>query len=101
MQRLLAPSFRLMSPLLRGETPKGVADSKPRNLLMKIETVLNHKNWTGLSLMELIHAGRINPSSTEIIMAFVRESLGNAKNMAELMEQKQIAKTISQMEVEA
>jgi len=41
------------------------------------------------------------PSSSEIIMAFVRESLGNAKNMAELMEQKQIAETISQMEVEA
>lgn len=68
---------------------------------MKIETVLNHKNWTGMTLLELIQSGRIHPSSSEIIMAFVRESLGDAKNMNELMEQKQIAQTISQMEVEA
>ena len=68
---------------------------------MRTETVLNHKNWTGMTLLELIHAGRIHPSSSEIILRFVRESLGDAKNMAELIEQKQIAETISQMEVKA
>jgi hypothetical protein len=31
------------------------------NILPTVDQVLNHRNWTGLSLRELVEAGRVKP----------------------------------------
>jgi len=50
---------------------------------MNIETVLNHKNWTGLTLTELVEAGRVIPSDTKTIWEFVKAALGEPKDIEE------------------
>jgi hypothetical protein len=50
---------------------------------MKTKIVLNHKNWTGLNLRELIEAGRVNPSDSKTIWEFVKSALGEPKDMGE------------------
>lgn len=48
-----------------------------------IGTVLKHKNWTGLTLKELVEAGRVIPSDTKTIWDFVKAALGEPKDMEE------------------
>jgi hypothetical protein len=50
---------------------------------MKTEIVLNHKNWTGLNLKELVDAGRVIPSDSKTIWEFVKSALGEPKDMNE------------------
>ena len=46
-----------------------------------IETTLEHKNWTGLTLRELIDLGRIYAGDRGSIMAFVKEANGEPKTI--------------------
>ena len=50
---------------------------------MKTKAVLNHKNWTGLTLTELVEAGRVIPSDTKTIWEFVKAALGEPKDIEE------------------
>jgi hypothetical protein len=50
---------------------------------MKTEIVLNHKNWTGLTLTELVEAGRVIPSDSDAIWSFVKAALGDPQNLEE------------------
>ena len=62
----------------------------------KIESVLNHKNWTGLSLAELVDAGRISPSEPKVIWSFTTAALGDPANMDEWREMRKIDKLVSE-----
>lgn len=62
---MLAPSFRLTSPLLRDETPRGVADSKPRNLLMRTQ---QKRQAMRLQLRDALNQLEANPSPSQAIL---------------------------------
>ena len=52
--------------------------------------VINHKNWTGLTLRELVDAGRIQANDKNIIREFTRAALGEPKDMDEWHAQREI-----------
>ena len=57
--------------------------------------VLLFKNWTGHTLADLIHAGRIDAADRETVRQFVRAALGNAATLAEVRNQETITNYIS------
>ena len=59
-----------------------------------VNLVLNHKNWTGLSLRELVDAGRIQSDCLDIIRDFTKAALGEPKDMGEWHEQREIPKLV-------
>ena len=62
----------------------------------KVELNLNHKNWTGLSLAELVAAGRISPSDHKVIWSFTTAALGDPANMDEWREMRKLDKLVSE-----
>lgn len=62
---------------------------------IKIESILNHKNWTGLTLTELVSTGRISADETKQIWDFTKAALGEPSNMDEFKAMKEIAKMVS------
>ena len=52
--------------------------------------VINHKNWTGLTLRELVDAGRIQVNDKNIIREFTRAALGEPLDMDEWHDQREI-----------
>ena len=56
-----------------------------------VSLVLNHKNWTGLSLRELVDAGRIQAENLNVIRDFTKAALGEPKDMDEWHERREIA----------
>jgi len=62
----------------------------------KVGLILNHKNWTGLSLAELVDAGRIAPSEHKVIWSFTTAALGDPANMDEWREMRKIDKLVSE-----
>lgn len=63
----------------------------------QIDTVLNHKNWTGLTLLELMEAGRVSRDSKELT-SFIKSALGEPRNLNELNNQIKIAQEIQSIE---
>ena len=61
----------------------------------KVELILNHKNWTGLSLAELVSTGRISADETKPIWDFTKAALGEPSNMDEFKAMKEIAKLVA------
>ena len=59
-----------------------------------VSLVLNHKNWTGLSLRELIDLGRVYQKDRPTITAFVREVLGEPASVDQLTKQRAIVNAI-------
>ena len=59
-----------------------------------IESTMEHKNWTGLSLRELIDLGRIYQKDRPTITAFVREVHGEPTSVDQLTMQRAIANAI-------
>jgi hypothetical protein len=59
-----------------------------------VSLVLNHKNWTGLSLRELIDLGRVYHKDRPTITAFVREVHGEPTSISQLTEQRGIVNAI-------
>jgi hypothetical protein len=59
-----------------------------------VDLVLNHKNWTGLSLRELIDLGRVYQKDRPTITAFVREVLGEPASVDQLTKQRAIVNAI-------
>jgi hypothetical protein len=59
-----------------------------------VSLVLNHKNWTGLSLRELIDLGRVYHKDRPTITAFVREVHGEPTSINQLTEQRGIVNAI-------
>ena len=55
-----------------------------------VSLVLNHKNWTGLTLRELVDAGRIQADDQRVIRDFTKAALGEPKDMDEWHEQREI-----------
>lgn len=55
-----------------------------------VSLVLNHKNWTGLTLRELVDAGRIQANDKRVIGDFTKAALGEPRDMDEWHEQKEI-----------
>jgi hypothetical protein len=62
----------------------------------KAELVLNHRNWTGLSLAELVDAGRISPSEHKVIWSFTAATLGDPADMAEWQEMRKVDKLVTE-----
>lgn len=62
----------------------------------KVELILNHRNWTGLSLAELVDAGRIAPNEQKVIWSFTTAALGDPANMDEWQEMRKIDKLVSE-----
>lgn len=56
----------------------------------QVSLVLNHKNWTGLTLRELVDAGRIQADDKKVIGEFTKAALGEPLDMDEWHEQKEI-----------
>jgi hypothetical protein len=56
-----------------------------------VSLVLNHKNWTGLTLRELVDAGRIQADDLKAIRDFTKAALGEPINMDEWNEQREIS----------
>jgi hypothetical protein len=59
-----------------------------------VSLVLNHKNWTGLSLRELIDLGRVYQKDRPTITAFVREVHGERNSIDQLTKQREIVNAI-------
>lgn len=55
---------------------------------------LNQKNWTGLSLAELIEAGRI-PADSREIQRWIIQANGQAENLDHLKQYKEAANLIA------
>jgi hypothetical protein len=55
-----------------------------------VSLVLNHKNWTGISLRELVDAGRIQSDDLNVIRDFTKAALGEPKDMDEWRKQREI-----------
>ena len=55
-----------------------------------VSLVLNHKNWTGLTLRELVDAGRIQADDQRVMRDFAKAALGEPKDMDEWHEQREI-----------
>jgi hypothetical protein len=62
----------------------------------KAQSVLNHKNWTGLSLAELVDAGRISPSEHKVIWSFTTATLGDPADMTEWQEMRKVSKLVTE-----
>lgn len=60
----------------------------------EIAAVLNHKNWTGMTIIELVEAGRVIPSDSKTIWEFVKSALGEPKDMEEFKILKSIASEV-------
>ena len=56
----------------------------------QVSLVLNHKNWTGLSLRELVDAGRIQADDKKVIGDFTKAALGEPRDMGEWHERSEI-----------
>ena len=59
-----------------------------------VSLVLNHKNWTGLTLLELIELGRVYQKDRPTITAFVREVHGEPTSINQLTKQRAIVNAI-------
>jgi hypothetical protein len=59
-----------------------------------IEATMEHKNWTGLTLRELIDLGRIYHKDRPTITAFVREVHGEPTSINQLTEQRGVVNAI-------
>jgi 1,4-dihydroxy-2-naphthoyl-CoA synthase len=59
-----------------------------------VSLVLNHKNWTSLTLRELVDAGRIQADDQRVIRDFTKAALGEPLNMDEWHEQREIPKLV-------
>jgi hypothetical protein len=68
--------------------------TKPKKMKTETQTVLNHKNWTGMTLTELVEAGRVIPSDTKTVWEFVKAALGEPKDMEEFKVLKSIASEV-------
>lgn len=56
----------------------------------QVSLVLNHKNWTGLTLRELVDVGRIQADDLKVIREFTKAALGEPLDMDEWHEQREI-----------
>ena len=59
-----------------------------------VETTLEHKNWTGLTLRELVDAGRIQADDKKVIGDFTKAALGEPRDMDEWNERREIASLV-------
>ena len=59
-----------------------------------LEATMEHKNWTGLTLRELIDLGRIYHKDRPTITAFVREVHGEPTSINQLTKQREIVNAI-------
>jgi hypothetical protein len=59
-----------------------------------IEATMEHRNWTGLTLRELIDLGRIYHKDRPTITAFVREVHGEPNSIDQLTKQRAIVNAI-------
>jgi hypothetical protein len=64
-----------------------------------IEATMEHKNWTGLTLRELIDLGRIYQKDRPTITAFVREVHGEPTSVDQLTKQRAIVNAIMESSV--
>lgn len=60
----------------------------------QIKKVLNHQNWTKMSLQELVMASRISPADYKTIWSFVTAALGEPQNMASWANMKDIQREV-------
>ena len=59
-----------------------------------VSLVLNHKNWTGVTLRDLIDLGRVYQKDRATITAFVREVHGEPTSIDQLTKQRGIVNAI-------
>ena len=64
-----------------------------------VSLVLDHKNWTGVTLRELIYLGRVYQKDRPTITAFVREVHGEPTSVDQLTNQRAIVDAIMGGEV--
>jgi hypothetical protein len=63
-----------------------------------VSLVLNHKNWTGVTLRKLIELGRVYQKDRPTITAFVREVHGEPTSVDQLTKQRAIVNAIMEGE---
>jgi hypothetical protein len=64
------------------------------NIDSLVEKTLNHSNWTGLTLRQLVEAGRVGTEPIELLQ-WVKSVNGSAKDLKQLKEYKTTASVIS------
>jgi hypothetical protein len=61
----------------------------------QIQAVLDHANWTGLTLRDLVDAGRILADDTKAIWEFTKAALGEPVSIQQFKEFQIVAKEVS------
>ncbi len=64
------------------------------NIDSLVEKTLNHSNWTGLTLRQLVEAGRVVAEPSELVQ-WVKAANGSAKDLEQLKEYKTTASVIA------
>lgn len=59
------------------------------------QNALQHRNWTGLTLAELIEAGRVIPTDAATIAAYVKQANGPAADLDALRDQDEAVQQIA------
>jgi hypothetical protein len=86
----ISPRHAIVSPVASATLNTKHYDNMTTTQIESVSLVLNHKNWTGLSLRELVDAGRIQADSLNIIRDFTKAALGEPKDMDEWHKQREI-----------
>jgi hypothetical protein len=61
----------------------------------QIQAVLDRANWTGLTLRDLVDAGRILADDTKVIWEFTKAALGEPDSLEQFKEFQIVAKEVS------
>jgi hypothetical protein len=69
-------------------------DNMTTKQIESVNLVLNHKNWTGVPLRDLIDLGRVYHKDRPTITAFVREVHGEPTSVDQLTKQRAIVNAI-------
>lgn len=64
------------------------------NIDTLVEKTMSHSNWTGLTLRQLVEAGRVVAEPSELLK-WVKAANGSAKDLAQLKEYKTTASVLS------
>lgn len=64
------------------------------NIDTLVEKTLNHSNWTGLTLRQLVEAGRVVAEPSELVQ-WVKAANGSAKDLAQLKDYHATASVIA------
>jgi len=61
---------------------------------VSVREIISTPNWTGLTLAQLVDAGRIDPTDAPTITQWVKATLGDPRTLDELHNQRALAQEV-------